>query len=257
MMMKMKSIAGLLMIVLLVLITIITGCKKEDPLAVPSNKGPGGTSAFELLNDLEYDRLFVEIMYMEGHAPTSESIENLQEYLQSVVRKPNGIDIIQKEISAGKQDSYSVDDIRNIEDENRELFNSETYMAISYIFLDGEYSGNSGDVKVLGVAYYNTSMAVFQETVIDNSGGLTQPSRTKLESTIINHELGHILGLVNNGTPMVEDHMDDQHGNHCDNSNCLMNYSVETTDIVENLIGNSIPELDQNCKHDLSSNGGK
>lgn len=256
-MMKLKSTAGLFILFLIVVLITNAGCKKEDPLTIPGNKEPVGASAFHLLSDQQFTSLYVEVMYMEGHAPTSESMENLKEFILSVARKPNGVQVIQKEITAGNQDSYSVDDIRNIEDQNRELFNSGTFLAISFVFLDGEYSDNTDDSKVLGVAYRNTSMAIFQETVIENSGGLTQPSRTKLESTIINHELGHIFGLVNNGTPMGVDHQDDQHGNHCDNTNCLMYYAVETTDIVDNLIGNSIPELDQNCKQDLSSNGGK
>lgn len=256
-MIKLKSIAGILIILLLVLVSTNTGCKKDPQLTIPGNKEAVGASAFHLLNDQQFSSLYVEVMYMEGHAPTSESMENLKEFILSVARKPNGVQVIQKEITAGNQDSYSLIDIRNIEDQNRELFNSAAYLAISFIFLDGPYSGNTDDSQYLGVAYHNMSMAVFQKTVIENSGGLTQPSRTKLESTIINHELGHIFGLVNNGTPMGVDHQDDQHGNHCDNNNCLMYYAVETTDIVDNLIGNSIPELDQNCGHDLSSNGGK
>lgn len=254
---KLKSTAGLLILFLIVALATNSGCKKEDPLTIPGNKEAVGSSAFHLLNNQQFTRLFVEVMYMEGHEPTSASMENLKEFILSVARKPNGVNVIKREISSENQQSYSLDDIQNIENQNREIFNSGSYLAISFIFLDGPYSGNTDDSQYLGVAYHNMSLAVFQETVIENSGGLTQPSRTKLESTIINHELGHIFGLVNNGTPMIEDHQDDQHGNHCDNTNCLMYYAVETTDIVDNLIGNSIPELDQNCRHDLSSNGGK
>lgn len=244
-------------ILALVSLMFIPGCKKEDDPTIPGNKEPVGATAYHLLSDLQFRTLLVEVMYMEDHAPTSESISNMESFLNAYLRKPNGIQVELRSIGSVGQESYSAQDIRNIEDANRQLFNSENTLAISFIFLDGEYAGNSGDSKVLGVAYRNTSMAIFQETVLENSGGLTQPSRTKLESTIINHEIGHILGLVNNGTPMNTDHQDDAHGHHCDNSDCLMYHAVETTDIIDNLIGNSVIELDQNCKNDLSSNGGK
>lgn len=251
-----QTLQRILLLALTVLL-FIPGCKKEDDPTIPGNKEPVGATAFHLLSDLQFNTLFVEVMYMDGHAPEDASVNHMVEFLESRIRKPGGIHVQEHAIPSSGQETYSAQDIRNIEDTHRQLFNTDNSLAISFIFLDGEYAGNEGDSKVLGIAYRNTSMAIFQETVIENSGGLTQPSRTKLESTIINHEIGHILGLVNNGTPMQTDHQDGEHGHHCDNSNCLMYYSVETTDIVDNLIGNSIPELDQNCKHDLSSNGGK
>lgn len=251
-----QSLQGILLLALMAFL-FIPGCKKKDVLEIPGYKEPVGATAYNLLSDLQFNTLYIDLMYMEDHAPTDASVNNMVDFLETYVRKPGGIHVQQRSITSTGQDTYSAQDIRNIEDAHRQLFNTENSLAISFIFLDGEYAGNSGDSKVLGIAYRNTSMAIFQETVIEYSGGLTQPSRTKLESTIINHEIAHILGLVNNGTPMQTDHQDGAHGHHCDNSGCLMYYSVETTDIVDNLIGNGIPELDQNCKHDLSSNGGK
>lgn len=73
----------------------------------------------------------------------------------------------------------------------------------------------------------------------------------------MNHEFGHLFGLVNIGTDMVENHEDTEHSKHCDKNNCLMYYASETTEIASFLIGNDIPELDENCKNDLIANGGK
>lgn len=256
---RLKLPQALQFIFLLALLALlfIPGCKKEDVLEVPGNKEPVGATAYGLLSDLQFKTLHVELIYMEDHAPTDASVDNMVDFLETYLRKPGGIHILENSIAAPGQENYSAQDIRNIEDAHRQLFNTENSLAISFIFLDGEYAGNEGGSQVLGIAYRNTSMAIFQETVIENSGGVTQPSRTKLESTIINHEIGHILGLVNNGTTMQTEHQDDANGHHCDNSDCLMYYTMETTDIVDNLIGNSIPDLGQNCQHDLSSNGGK
>jgi hypothetical protein len=91
----------------------------------------------------------------------------------------------------------------------------------------------------------------------DNSGALGQASRTKLEATVLEHEMGHLLGLVDLGSPMQTAHRDATHGNHCNNSNCLMYYSSETSDILGFLITGNIPTLDANCRADLHANGGQ
>jgi hypothetical protein len=94
-------------------------------------------------------------------------------------------------------------------------------------------------------------------TVQQHSGGLNQPERSRLKTAIINHEFGHILGLVNAGTPMQEHHQDTPNGRHCTDRSCLMNWVVETGNVVQNLFGGAMPELDQKCINDLRANGGK
>lgn len=100
-------------------------------------------------------------------------------------------------------------------------------------------------------------MVVFGKKIHDNSGGLGQASRTKLEATVLEHELGHLLGLVDIGSPMQTNHKDASHGNHCNNTNCLMYYAAETTDILGYLLTGNIPSFDANCIADMKANGGK
>jgi predicted Zn-dependent protease len=103
-------------------------------------------------------------------------------------------------------------------------------------------------------------MVIFEKTIQDLSGNtLSQPSREKLETVVMNHELGHILGLVNIGTNMVTPHQDPDasHGRHCENTSCLMYWGVETGNVAQNLLGTGMPQLDQNCLNDLKANGGK
>jgi len=118
---------------------------------------------------------------------------------------------------------------------------------------NGVYTDN----HVLGVAYKNTSAALFGKKLHDNSGGIGQPGRTKLVATVAEHEMGHLLGLVNLGSPMQTGHQDTAHGSHCSNSNCLMYYASETSDIFGFLITGSIPAFDANCRADLRANGGQ
>ncbi len=116
---------------------------------------------------------------------------------------------------------------------------------------------------MLGVAYFNTSMAIFEEVVRDNSGDIGQPPTPVIEAASIRHEMGHVLGLVNSGTPMQgeqggpNDHHDEAHGAHCTEEGTLMYYQVETTDFIQNLQGGEVPPLDPLGIEDLQANGGK
>ena len=74
----------------------------------------------------------------------------------------------------------------------------------------------------------------------------------------MNHEFGHILGLVNNGTPVQSDHHDTANGAHCDVEDCLMYWQAETSGGLGDLVGmSSPPPLDPQCIDDLQANGGK
>ena len=83
-----------------------------------------------------------------------------------------------------------------------------------------------------------------------------QTSRTKLESTVMEDEVGHLLGLVDFGSRMQSYHKEEPHRNHCNNNYCLMYYSSDTRDILCFLITGNIPFLDSNCLSDLRADGG-
>jgi hypothetical protein len=221
------------------------------------NKKSVGYSAHDLLSADKYKSVIVEIQYVQGFEPTQAAVNSLEAFMEERLNKPGGINFKLKQIPAGGQVSYSTQDIADIENQYREEFTTPDQLAIYFFFADSHYAGNTGNGQVLGQAYWNTSMVVFGKTVQDLSGGLGQPSQATLESVILNHELGHILGLVNVGTEMVTNHQDAPHGAHCTNTNCLMYYGVETGDVVQNLIGGNIPQLDQDCLNDLKNNGGK
>lgn len=232
----------------------VAGCKKEesDPTVIENNVDPNNFLAAK-----DYKKLTVELQYMSGHAPTAQSVENLRTFLTERLNKPDGITIVQTAISSPAKSSYSISDIMELEKTSRTHRTQGDHLTAYFLFLNGDYSGNSGNSKVLGVAYGSTSMAIFGKTVKDYSGGVAEPPVTALETTVILHEFGHILGLVNNGTPMATAHQDEPHGKHCNNEDCLMYYSAETTDIIGNLLGGNIPTLDSRCIDDLRANGGK
>jgi len=208
-----------------------------------------GSSNEAFITDNEYDQLIVEIQYMPGAEPRPESVENLRDFLELHLDKTSVTILTPSEIPSGGQEAYSANDVRALEEEHRENFTEGSTLASYAIFLDGEFSTRN----VLGIAYYNTSTAYFSPTIHRISGGVGQPSRTAIESTVFNHEYGHLMGLVNNGTEMQHDHHDSENGAHCTVQECLMYFSVNTTDFFANLFGGSIPELDEYCVADIDA----
>lgn len=216
-------------------------------------KNPG-SSAVDFLSDEQFTGLVVEIDYMEGHAPTEQALDNLQTFLQERLNKTSITILDPTEIPPGGQQSYTANEVRGLEKEHRNEYSDENALAAYFIFLDGEYDTSN----VLGIAYYNTSMALFGETIRSVSGGVGQPSRRMIETTVMQHEVGHLLGLVDNGIEMQDEHKDHGNGSHCDNDSCLMYYAVQTTNFFVNLTeGGRVPELDEFCIADLQAAGGK
>ena len=238
----------------------LSGCRKTfNPFS--SNPGnpdyfynrPVGASANELLSDNKYKSLKIEIQFMTGFEPQSATITHLHSLLSSIINKPSGISIVTKEIPSSSSAALTIDQVFEIEKSNRTVFSIGDQLGVYLLYTNGHYIDNN----VLGAAYRNSSMVLFGKNIKDNSGGLGQASRTKLESTVLEHEFGHILGLVDIGSTMQVNHKDTGHGNHCNNSACLMYYSADTKDVLGFLITGNIPSFDANCLADLKANGGK
>jgi len=244
----------------LILPVFILSCSKSSTSYV-NNPGspdylhtrPVGASANELLAADKYQSLKVEILYMAGFTPDQPAVEHLRSFLQALVNKPNGVTIVMKEIPASSKPSMTINDLIDVERAQRTAFTTGSQIAVSIIYTNGAFANAS----TLGVAYRNTSVAVFGKTINDNSGAIGQPGRTKLEATILTHEAGHLLGLVDLGSEMQTPHKDNDHGNHCNSTTCLMYYAAETTDILGFLLTANIPTLDANCQTDLRENGGR
>lgn len=240
---------------------LLAGCEKNDirmapgdlpPINAENDKGIGA-SAHDLLASEKYRSATLEIQYMPGSEPNAASISDLVDWLNLLTNKPGGIQVIQSQVGSAFQTSLSLSDIASIEKQYRTVYTSGSRIGVYFLFTDGAYeAGNNA-----GIAYRNTSMCFFGKTIHDNSGGIGQATKTTLETYILEHEFGHLLGLVNGGSAMQNNHLDAAHDKHCNNANCLMYYKVETAEITIPLTIGDIPKLDINCKEDLKMNGGK
>jgi hypothetical protein len=212
-----------------------------------------GVSAEDFLTSDEFDNLNLQIQYMEGYEPTAEALSDLQDFLEERLNKLNITILEPEEIPRSGQSAYTANDVRNLERDYRSEFSEEGTLAAYFIILDGEFDS----ANVLGIAHFNTSMALFGETIRSTSDGIFQLSRSTVESIVMQHEIGHIIGLVNNGVDMQTEHQDEENGRHCDVEECLMYFAVRTTDFFANIFDGNVPELDEQCIADLQAAGGK
>lgn len=244
-------------ILLILLLFAGFSCKKTDVAGVSithaENFKAVGASANNLLSAAAYTSIKIEIQYMPGYAPDAASINNTIAFLNTLVNKPGGITVVQTQIPTAGKPVMTINEIADVEKNNRTVYTTGNQLGVYFLYTDSKYS----EATALGLAFRNTSMALLGKTIYDNSGAFGQVSRTKLESTVLQHELGHILGLVDLGSSMVTNHIDAAHGNHCNNSNCLMYFGSNTTSATGVLITGTVPTLDAACRADLTANGGK
>ena len=231
-------------------------CSKDDAgnrsTATGNNLGVG-KSANDLLSAARYQSVKIEIAYMPGYQPDAASLTNLVNFLNTLINKPGGIQVVQRQIAASGKSTLTLDEIKAIETSNRTVLNSGNVLGLFILYADAYYA----QLSTLGLAYKNTSMVIFARTVTENSGGIDQVSRTKLESVGLEHEFGHLLGLVNLGSTMQVNHEDSGHEKHCNNTACLMYYATQSNTLGGFILQGPVPELDANCKNDLRANGGK
>jgi len=217
----------------------------------------GPTIPKDFLSGEIYNKLVIEIQYIPGFQPSDETVNNLTNFLQSRLNKPQGISFVRTPVPAPNVPSFSVADAQAMEVVKRSQKNAGKTLTAYLLFANGDFAGNSGNSKVLGVAYSTSSIMIFEKTIRDFSGDFGQPARTTLETVVLEHEFGHLFGLVDNGSPMKTPHLDSAHSNHCNDTNCIMFYNVETSDVLSNFLGGNIPTLTTPCVIDLKSNGGK
>ena len=238
------------------LLVFLFSCRKQNntnPETLPNSYSDQalGKSAVDMLSSVTYTTLNIQVQYMPGYPLDATTISNLTAYLNGICNKPGGINITQSQIAANGH-AFTVDSAAITERINRTAYTSGNTIAVYILVTDGFDTS----LTTLGFAYRNTSICLFGKDIYANSGGFGQPTRVALETSVLEHELGHILGLVNLGTPMQVFHQDTVHNNHCTNPHCLMYYAIDTHNVIPTL-SSTVPLLDSNCLNDLHANGGK
>ncbi|MEM8999988.1 MAG: hypothetical protein AAGB24_06960 [Bacteroidota bacterium] len=259
-------------LVLLLVFTI--GCSGDDnqnngssnPVADnPTNFLDIGASANDLLSNTNFDALVIEVAYVSGFRPTNETMTNFEDYIRERTFKQN-IEIVYRELPSPNEETLTLQEISDLEIENRTIYNDGTTIAVYIYFADAASETDDEDegLVTLGAVYRNTSMVIYEQTVQILEGLSPTISITDVETATLNHEFGHLLGLVNLGTPLTNAHEDPEAEGHCDIDGCLMQAELEFGGAMMRLLESrtskglvAIPVLDAECILDLQNNGGR
>jgi hypothetical protein len=231
--------------------------------AVYDVNSPVGSSARALLAAEPFRSVRVEIQHVAGQEIDSLALAHVRAFLQRHLSKPRGITFAAGAIPSPGRASLTLDQVRELADQSQQRFTRTDQVVIHVLSLDAESPEDESSRRVLGAAYRNTSVVLYGRSVNRLSGEPGQPLRWVLQASILEHELGHLLGLVNTGTPAYVPHEDGAFRNHCANPLCLMNENVQTTVTLESPgvgaspQGRGVPELDADCLADLKAASGR
>lgn len=151
-------------------------------------------------------------------------------------------------------EDFRGEDLLAIAESHRDVRSTETERSLYIVFVDGYYDDGSGrQEQVLGVSLGDTGVIGIFKPVIGT--GVVAPF---VEQTTLIHEVGHAVGLVNNGLAMASDHHDEDHGAHCSNEDCVMYYLNEgASDAIdfarERLMGGDTVVLGAECLADADA----
>jgi hypothetical protein len=132
---------------------------------------------------------------------------------------------------------YRLADLQALEALHRGSEKSDTQSHLYVLYLSGRWFSDSDDDRTLGLTFGPSSIAIFVDQIENacrsSAGSVTDDSVRALicpltEAATWIHEIGHVLGLVDNGTAMVNDHRDPDHGRHDSNEQCIMHWSHES-----------------------------
>ena len=246
-------------LILLFLVVILTNCKKKlksdshDEINFSFHERNFGASADELLRDDKFTSLKVEVQYMDGFKPDKQALLNLRKFLVEHLHKPGGIYFIQRRIKPVKDTILSRKQVDAIRRANRREYTQNNQLAVYILYTNGEFE----NPDILGQAFRNTSIVIYGKSVRENTNTFSNPTPTLLESTLLLHEMGHLLGLVNKGSALTINHADSANEAHCKNRNCVMYWGISIRNRYGPLVNKPIPQFDTACLQDLKNNGGR
>jgi len=279
---------------------IVIGCSKnsddnvdENPINIDKTANLLGTgdSANDLLSNDKFTKLKIEIAYVRGFMPTAAAMNELIDYISDHTFKQD-IELIYSELDSPQEETLSLQEIAKLESDNRTVYNEGETLGVYIYFADApaEEDDEEEGLVTLGAVYRNTSMIIHEETIRKFAALSSFIFVADVENATINHEFGHLFGLVDLGSNQVNDHEDPDAESHCIVPGCLMRAELQfnpsrgtisrTAKSEEvnglksacSLSGQSVmnmlkmnaakgqgtaPDLDAECILDLQANGGR
>lgn len=243
-----------------------SGAPGDTTGAMPS----GPDLPYALLRRDPYPRLVVEVDAVGGHEPYPQNPDRIATTLAQLVDKPGGVEVIADGVlkPVGADHAWTAEERFALGEARFDLALPPDTIAIHVMFVDGYASEDDATGRVtIGHAWANRQIMIYKQRITEGCqglivGDLTEALCQQTEFLLWQHELGHVLGLVEFGLPMQTDHRDPEHGPHDIDPACLMHWSYDGIDLLgavldELVMGAPPVELDAACLADLAAGRGR
>ncbi len=265
--MKLKNFPQFLLLFLLIACskdTVSTEVPPDPVVDRSENLLATGDSAPDFLGNENFQSLLVEIAYVQGFRPTAQAVQALEDFLRERTFKQT-IDFEYLPLESPGEEELTLEKIDALEKEHRTAYNQHDRLALYIYFADAPSSEDQPEEgKVtLGSVYRNTSMVIFEKTIRTLAGRDAFITDADLETATLQHEFGHLFGLVNLGSPEVNPHENADAPHHCITEGCLMQAELQFGGSMAKHLrqlkakGASLPQMGPECIRDLQANGGK
>ncbi|MCI5072920.1 hypothetical protein MRY82_08280 [bacterium] len=221
--------------IFLLFVVFLVSCARVDPQKEYINK---------LFSD-QTETVFIELDYMQGTLP--ETIDQnsglpvwelLRYNLNYIFSGTKNLLIPltssdMDEIPAENK-NYNRQDLVHLAMQHRASSAWDGKQASIYIlWVDGYFQNDQQETEtsVLGLSISGQAMLVVFKPAVELASSSFPHYEAYAQQIVVNHEIGHVIGLVNNGLPITSNHLDDNasHGSaHCNNLSCIMYWQNES-----------------------------
>lgn len=196
---------------------------RRPPASVPSDSAPLGALCRTYLGEA-VPRLVVEVDWQDGARNTKGAVSHLVAVLRSVARKPGGVTRTGGLTGPGDPDRvWSVEDVRRESARVRAHHTTPQQAAMHVLFLRGRFH----EEGVIGLAYSASQIAVFPDAI--DSLSVLLGGQLGVQRSVLVHEAGHLLCLVNIGYRSLHDREDPAHPHHSSDRGSVMYWAIDTT----------------------------
>ncbi len=224
------------LITLLCTLLVFTACKKDE--ATPSNEVyQQQQNMVNLFLKDSVTQMDLKVYYEHDATPytgplgahdtwdvTHESLVALfQNHPARTITEPHVVSAMTK-FNARNKLYWTPTDLLELASELNHDLESGTTVRPLVVFVKGYY--DLGGAGALGVQLTGYPIAFIFKDAIRAVGG-TPLQQKYLEQSVVVHELGHALGLVNLGIPVLSGHEDSSHLGHTSDADCVMNWKVD------------------------------
>jgi hypothetical protein len=191
--------------------------------------------------------LVVEVDWMSGRKPSSSSLSHLETVLRRELAKPDGVSVRLGAEMATSRTTWSVGDLVVAERQFRRERSAGSRATMWVAFVGGSFDQTP---SALGAAFTASAAVVFRDRIGEATSALLLAS--EIERSVLTHEAGHLLGLINIGYRSTIAHEDPAHPKHSNNPDSVMYWAVEDLSVRDVLSGGPPEDFDASDRADLA-----